>query len=70
MTQRVRDSVAKLSSAQDSSGKALVNANYSIEKEKVGTVFGENLERLKEVKRTYDPDLVFDKWYPIQPAEV
>ncbi|KAG8930127.1 hypothetical protein FRC01_003229 [Tulasnella sp. 417] len=32
-------------------------------------VFGSNYPRLREVKRKYDPDNVWNKWYPIQPAE-
>ena len=31
------------------------------------SVFGPNLERLKEIKKKYDPTFLFDKWYPISP---
>ena len=36
--------------------------------DKAGVVFGENYPRLREVKKVYDPDGVFNKWYPIAPA--
>jgi len=47
----------------------LVNANFSSRSEKIKAVFGENLQRLRDLKRTYDPELVFNKWYPIPPTE-
>ena len=31
-------------------------------------LFGENYARLQELKKKYDPDLVFFKWNPITPA--
>jgi hypothetical protein len=46
-------------------GKVLVNANYSSGTEKLKAVFGENLPRLIELKRRFDPDCLFNKWYPI-----
>lgn len=48
--------------------EVLVNANYSSGNEKVNAIFGENITRLRELKRKLDPEMVFDKWYPIQPA--
>ncbi|KIO21665.1 hypothetical protein M407DRAFT_28732 [Tulasnella calospora MUT 4182] len=32
-------------------------------------VFGPNYKRLREVKRKYDPENVWNRWYPIEPAE-
>lgn len=49
--------------------EVLVNANFSSGSEKVNAVFGENLPRLRELKRKYDPDMMFNKWYPIPPAD-
>jgi FAD/FMN-containing dehydrogenase len=43
--------------------------NASMGDEKVSVVFGENYPRLRELKRKYDPDCVFKKWFPITPAE-
>lgn len=45
-----------------------VNANYSSGGEKIKNVFGSNLGRLSELKKKYDPNMVFNKWYPISPA--
>ncbi len=30
--------------------------------------YGANYGRLQEIKKKYDPTLIFDKWYPIEPA--
>jgi Berberine and berberine like len=31
--------------------------------------FGQNYPRLRAIKRKYDPKNIFNKWYPIEPAE-
>jgi hypothetical protein len=31
-------------------------------------LFGKNYPRLQEVKKTYDPGMLFHSWYPVQPA--
>lgn len=48
---------------------AFFNANIGVGTEKVKDMFGDNLPRLKELKRKYDPGFVFNKWYPVSPAE-
>lgn len=32
-------------------------------------IFGDNYSRLQEIKKKYDPDAVFSKWLPIDPAK-
>lgn len=36
--------------------------------EKAKSVFGPNLPRLQQLKRKYDPDFIWNKWFPIMPA--
>jgi hypothetical protein len=45
----------------------VLNANIGTGDEKAQSIFGENLPRLKELKKKYDPGFIFDKWYPIKP---
>ena len=33
--------------------------------EQTASLYGENLPKLKELKRKYDPDCLWDKWWPI-----
>lgn len=45
-------------------------ANYSTDTSEAYTkkVFGDNYPKLQQVKKEYDPDVVFSKWYKIIPA--
>lgn len=36
--------------------------------EKARNGFGENYARLQKVKKQYDPDNFFNRWFPITPA--
>ena len=47
----------------------LDNPNFSTEGEREKEIFGSNIQRLREVKRKYDPGFVFKNWLPIKPAE-
>ncbi|KAH7390390.1 hypothetical protein BKA64DRAFT_757712 [Cadophora sp. MPI-SDFR-AT-0126] len=49
-------------------GGGHANPNFAVGGEGVEKVFGGNLGRLREVKRKYDPEGVFTKWFPIEPA--
>jgi len=49
--------------------EVLVYVNYADGDEKVVSVFGENLPRLRQLKMKYDPGCVFNKWYCIPPAD-
>ena len=48
-----------------------VYPNIGNKDDKLESVFGDNLARLRELKRKYDPLVLWDKWYPITlaPAE-
>ncbi|TFK22892.1 FAD binding domain-containing protein [Coprinopsis marcescibilis] len=37
--------------------------------EKAARTFGSNLDKLREVKRRFDPTLFFNRWFPIPPAQ-
>ncbi|KAF7880385.1 uncharacterized protein EAF02_007231 [Botrytis sinoallii] len=50
------------------SGK-FTNPNLGSGTEKTQDMFGQNYARLREIKRKYDPEFIFNKWYPIPPAE-
>jgi FAD/FMN-containing dehydrogenase len=36
--------------------------------DKARAAFAENYPRLQEIKKKYDPERVFNKWFPIEPA--
>ncbi|PSR76100.1 hypothetical protein PHLCEN_2v8688 [Hermanssonia centrifuga] len=42
-------------------------SNYGLGDERVRDVFGENYDRLRDLKAKYDPNSVFHKWFPIVP---
>ena len=64
---KVRDANRKNGLYPD--GTAIFNANIATGSEKIADMFGENLPKLRELKKKYDPKFVFNKWYPIAPAE-
>jgi hypothetical protein len=53
---------------KDGKSQNVFNFNVSGGLEKVKDAYGENYPRLKELKRKYDPNFVFNKWYPISPT--
>lgn len=36
--------------------------------DKAKLVFAENYPKLQKIKKQYDPNGIFDKWFPITPA--
>ena len=36
--------------------------------DKAAQLWGANYPRLQKIKKEYDPGMVFDRWFPIQPA--
>jgi FAD/FMN-containing dehydrogenase len=66
ISDKVRDVMKKKGLYQE--GTAVLNANILTGKEKVTEMFGENLPKLMELKKKYDPTSVLNKWYPIEPA--
>lgn len=41
---------------------------YGIQ-DKASQAFGENYARLQVIKKRYDPENVFNKWFPITPRD-
>ena len=72
---KLLDELAALEKADESvpEGKEVVGKkgyfNGSMGDERVSTVFGQNYPRLRELKKKYDPEFVFRKWFAIVPAE-
>jgi FAD/FMN-containing dehydrogenase len=66
ISDKVRDVIRKKGLYPE--GTAVFNANISTGSEKITDMFGENLPKLRELKKKYDPKFVFNKWYPITPA--
>lgn len=66
ITDKARDIIRKKGLYPE--GTATFNANIATGNEKVADMFGENLPKLRELKKKYDPKFVFNKWYPIAPA--
>ncbi|KAG8978686.1 hypothetical protein FRC05_009958 [Tulasnella sp. 425] len=64
-------SASSSQAAQESLGYANYGDPFSTRNETdeyARKLFGPNYARLQEVKRKYDPDVVFDRWFAIRPA--
>jgi hypothetical protein len=64
----ITDKVKALKRQKEGKSQNLFNLNVSGGLEKVKDAYGENYPQLKELKRKYDPNFVFNKWYPISPT--
>ncbi|KAH9850079.1 FAD-binding domain-containing protein [Lenzites betulinus] len=76
----IRDAARELTGVfAEASGGAMGYGNYSPDSEALPTegavpankakeLFGANYPRLQEIKKKYDPELVFRKWFNITPA--
>ena len=66
---RIMDKVRNSTVAKHPEIGNFFNANISSGMEKSAALFEENYGRLRELKRKFDPGFVFEKWFPIPPAE-
>lgn len=66
---RMMGKVKEAVKAQVSSGN-FANADLADGTERVQDMFRENFARLRGIKRMFDPGFIFNKWYPIPPADV
>lgn len=72
-SQRLVDKVVQLEKADDEIPDNLKTGGqngywYSGDGVNRKQLFGMNYERLRALKKKYDPDMVFHSWYPITPA--
>lgn len=64
---RIRAALVDGSSLDDADGVVTL-ANLAAPGEKIEKLWGSKFSRLQELKRKYDPDFVFNKWFPIPPG--
>lgn len=50
------------------SGGPPVETNEVITEDKALGLFGDNYPKMKEIKKKYDPENVFAKWFAVTPA--
>ncbi|TDL18745.1 FAD-binding domain-containing protein [Rickenella mellea] len=62
-------SVEEVPPEHENHGYGNIECDDSWPADKTKRLFGANLPRLQEIKAKYDPDMVFHKWFPIQPAK-
>ena len=44
-----------------------IDREHVTRQDKARSLFRDNYERLQEIKKKYDPDVVFDKWFVVEP---
>ncbi|TDL18746.1 FAD-binding domain-containing protein [Rickenella mellea] len=62
-------SVEEVPLEHENHGYGNLESDESWTTDKIKHLFGANLPRLQEIKAKYDPDMVFQKWFPIQPTK-
>ncbi|TDL29767.1 FAD-binding domain-containing protein [Rickenella mellea] len=55
-------------SESDNSGYGNYEGEEKVSVDRTRLLFGDNYPKLQQIKKKYDPELLFSKWFPIQPA--
>ena len=70
-TVRIMYSALTLPHIESSTGadtEALPVANSPMKANRAKDLFREHYPKLQQIKRKYDPDMVFNKWFVVEPA--
>ena len=68
VTEKVRKALESRNSAVGGSDGGVVTlANLAAPGEKISKLWGPKFSRLQALKKKYDPDFMFNKWFPIPP---
>ncbi|KIO21684.1 hypothetical protein M407DRAFT_80117 [Tulasnella calospora MUT 4182] len=62
--------MTEMTPVAESVGTSYSNLDPEAASSDAAKVFGSNYQRLREVKRMYDPENIWNRWHPIQPAEL
>ena len=46
----------------------ILDIDGEVSEDRAKVIFGENYPRLQKVKKEWDPDMIFNRWFPIIPA--
>ncbi|KAE8397288.1 hypothetical protein BDV37DRAFT_289545 [Aspergillus pseudonomiae] len=63
--QGIMAKIANFGSREEGENRVAAYANYAGHNISAARLFGENLERLQQLKRTFDPNNVFRKWHDL-----
>ena len=48
--------------------RLFLDGDEAVGKSRVEALFRGNYPRLQQLKKKYDPEMIFNKWFPIEPA--